>query len=395
MSRSRRSSRVAKRGREPLAEVSANVIAAEDEKDQAPDINLLNLTDAAVAAADDTQPPAAKQRKKRGKYHLRLTTEQRTEIVHQWISGWTAPTIIQHFVRKGVNIPRSTIDNIIRNHRQEGRLALKPRHTRRKKYTDIDRATMATLQIEHQQWTYAQVRAEWQAWWSRRHNGQEAPNPSDYTIRCAYDQADITDKNLEWVPETRNDDHHIAWRKQYCTEAMNWDRHKLVFIDETGFNKHVHKRRGRSVRGQRAHAVETNSPGDRLNVCAAVSSVLGLLKYDCILTSYNKEEFAHFMQGLLEHPLLQSESCIICLDNVSWHHHELVKDVMDAARVRHRIVRIPSYSPHLNPIEYAFSVWKSPIKRLDPTTTSILIMKQVEDAAALITDTLISRSRTT
>ena len=97
------------------------------------------------------------------------------------------------------------------------------------------------------------------------------------------------------------------------------------------------------------------------------------------------------MQGLLEHPLLQSESCIICVDNVSWHHHELVKDMMDAAQVRHRMVRIPSYSPHLNPIEYASSVWKSPIKRLDQTTTSILIMKQVEDAAALITDTLISR----
>ena len=279
----------------------------------------------------------------------------------------------------------------IRTHRQEGRISLKPHHHRQHKYTPMDRATMATLQIENNKWTYEQIRQEWRRWWSRRHNDEEAPTPSDYTLRRAYDEADITDKNLEWVPEARNDASHIEWRKTYCTEAITWDRHKLIFIDETGFNKHTHKRRGRSVRGLRAHAIETNSAGSRLNICAAVSPVLGMVKYEIMLTSYNKDEFSHFMQGLLEHPLLQNESCIICMDNVSWHHHELVKDVMDAAAVRHRIVRIPSYSPQLNPIEYAFSVWKAAIKRVDQITATLLLQKQIEDAAALITDTLISR----
>ena len=261
---SRRSSRVAKRGRAPLVEVDANVVAAEDEKQDEkqapPDIGLLNLSDAALHSpaasdADESQPSPPKQRKKRGKYHLRLTYDQRTEIVHQWISGWKAPTIIQHFARKGVTIPKSTIDNIIRTHRQEGRISLKPHHHRQHKYTPMDRATMATLQIENNKWTYEQIRQEWRRWWSRRHNDEEAPTPSDYTLRRAYDEADITDKNLEWVPEARNDASHIEWRKTYCTEAITWDRHKLIFIDETGFNKHTHKRRGRSVRGQRAHAV--------------------------------------------------------------------------------------------------------------------------------------------
>jgi len=36
-------------------------------------------------------------------------------------------------------------------------------------------------------------------------------------------------------------------------------------------------------------------------------------------------------------------------------------------------------------------VWKAAIKEVDQVTTSILLQKQIEDAAALITDQLISR----
>ena len=117
------------------------------------------------------------------------------------------------------------------------------------------------------------------------------------------------------------------------------DRHKLIFIDETELNRHTNMRRGRSIRGQRAHAVEPNSAGNRLNVYAAVSPVSGMVKYDIIFSSHDKEAFSYCMQGSLMHPQLQNDSCMICLDTVSWHHHELVKEVMDAAAVRRRIVR--------------------------------------------------------
>ena len=96
-------------------------------------------------------------------------------------------------------------------------------------------------------------------------------------------------------------------------------------------------------------------------------------------------------KGCLEHPLLQNESCIICMDNVSWHHHELVKDVMDAAAVRHRIVRIPSYSPQLNPIEICIQCVEGSHQTSRPDNRHAPAAEQIEDAAALITDTLISR----
>jgi len=62
-----------------------------------------------------------------------------------------------------------------------------------------------------------------------------------------------------------------------------------------------------------------------------------------------------------------------------------------AGRVQHHIKRIPSYSPHLNPIEYAFHVWKNAIKQVDQVTTTIPLQRQIDDAAPLITDHLITR----
>jgi transposase len=279
----------------------------------------------------------------------------------------------------------------MRRQRREGRVALKPHHSRRPKYDGIERRQMANIQKDNQQWTYDQVRAAWKEWWSREHVGMTAPTPSNYTLNSVFNEFDITSKNLEWVPEVRNDAHHIEWRKKYSQEAVTWNRENLIFIDEIGFTMHVHRRRGRSVRGTRAHANEKNSPGNRINMCAAVSPVQGLVKYRCILTTWDSKEFANFMKELLDAPLLQTRSCLICMDNVSWHHVEQVHDVLWAGRIQHHIKRIPAYSPQLNPIEYAFSVWKNAIKRVDQVTTTIPLQSQIDNAAPLITDHLITR----
>jgi transposase len=378
--------RNAKRVRQPLAEVDTNI-----PDHTLPDVGLLSLASAAVQQPS-SPPSPPRPRKKRGKYRPRLTTEQRLEILRMWISeGQDAPHIIAHFARQGVQIPKSTLDNIIRNQRKEGRVALKNKQHRRPKYSTEEREALAKIQKDHNNWSYDQVRAEWRLWWSRKHHGEDAPTPSNYILNSAFIEFGVTTKNLEYVPVARNEERLIIWRKEYSEEAIAFDRERLIFVDETGFDKHVHRRRGRSERGMPAHASETNNQGNRINMCAAVSPVLGLVMYRCILTSYNTEEFAAFMQDLLDQPLLQNRSCIICMDNVNWHHKDEVHDVLRAGRVEHHIKRIPSYSPHLNPIEYVFSVWKAGIKREDQTTTSITLQQQIDQAAPLVTDHLVSR----
>ena len=394
----RKSSRVAKRARSPLAVLQTNaagdIVDFEEKYNNPPDANLLSL--AVVADEKDekeNQRPPPKPRKKRGKYKPRLTTKQRTDILSMWISdSFDAPRILAHYALQGVVIPPSTLDSLLKRYRKEDRIELHAhRIVRRSKYTEDDYRQMANIQKANNKLTYDQVIAEWRDVWSRAHDGAEAPKPSHYTLHKAFQMFNMTSKNLEWVAEAQNDEAHINWREQYCTEAINWQRENLIFVDETGFNAHMHRRRGRSERGLRAHATEKNSAGYRINICAAVSPVQGLVMYKCILTSFGTREFAGFMQELLDTPLLQSRSCIICMDNVSWHHVDEVHDVLRAGAVEHRIKRVPSYSPQLNPIEYCFKIWKDAIKGVDQTTTTVSLQRQIDDAAPLITDRLVAR----
>ena len=394
MSRRQPLARAAKRAREPLVELDTNLLEekraevnshSSSSNSAPPDLSLLSLIDAAEL------PSGPKPRKKRGKYKPRLDKEKRIKLITNWLNGSNTPQIIAQMNREdGIDVNPKTLASIMKRQR-EGRVDLKPHHARAPKYDLDDRKQMAIINNDTTQFTYDQVRAAWMEWWSSQHGNLTAPKPSDFTLNKAFKEFDLTTKNLEWVPETRNDAEHIRWRKDYSQEAITWNREDLIFIDETGFNMHIHRKRGRSIRGTRAHATEKNTPGNRINMCAAVSPSLGLVKYKCILSSWNKEEFSVFLQELLDTPLLQSHSCIICMDNVSWHHVELVRDVLRAGRVEHRVKRIPSYSPHLNPIEYAFHVWKNAIKKVDQVTTLVPLQQQLDNAAPLITDHLISR----
>jgi transposase len=61
------------------------------------------------------------------------------------------------------------------------------------------------------------------------------------------------------------------------------------------------------------------------------------------------------------------------MDNVAFHKTQQVKDVFLGARLQHRLVFLPVYSPQLNPIKLCFSKWKSIVKQADKHTRDQLI----------------------
>jgi len=149
---------------------------------------------------------------------------------------------------------------------------------------------------------------------------------SNGTIHRILQQYNVTTKTLEHIPIARNSLEVKLKRKAYCLEAISWDRESLVFIDETGFNLHLHKRRGRSSRGAPAVALETNNPGERLNVCAAVSPAHGLLYYRIKVGSWDQWEFRDFINQLFKMAPFQYRNHFIVLDNVKWHYSESVME---------------------------------------------------------------------
>jgi hypothetical protein len=85
---------------------------------------------------------------------------------------------------------------------------------------------------------------------------------------------------------------------------MSWDRTKLIFIDESPFYRDVRRSRGRSRRGRPAY-VTIVPAGNRINVCAAVSPIIGLVCYTPRLDNWDQHNFKEFMLMVCNHPLVQ------------------------------------------------------------------------------------------
>lgn len=355
----------------------------EDASDQDEKENIDPLTEVSDAAAA-TAAPQPQQRRKRGKYHHRLTDESRSEIARLHVSeGKTAAEIVRILNVNGIMTTLKTVESVIKVLRTEGRVQTKPAPHHQSKYTAEEEQQLISIQQQHNDFTYSQLRAEWQQL-------TNSTKPlTNGTIHTMLNRNRISTKNLVPVPQARNTPEAIEERKTYCEEAIAWDRPVLIFIDETGFDKHLHRKRGRNTIGKIATYSQITSAGCRLNVCAAVSPIYGLIMYRVLLSSWDQQQFSHFINDLLGQPLVKDSSHFLVMDRVKWHHTELIRDVLEGQRVQHEIKLLPPYSPHLNPIEYCFHIWKTEIKNTVQTESSNL-RAQIDAASRCITPELVS-----
>jgi len=87
---------------------------------------------------------------------------------------------------------------------------------------------------------------------------------------------------------------------------------------------------------------------------------------------------------MLSFPRFQIRSFIIIFDNATIHKTEAVQACFENTRIQHRYKRLPTYSPHLNPIEACFLKWKGIIKQNEKNTQEQLLAV-IETAAEKIT----------
>ena len=340
--------------------------------------------------SDSAAPPQAAQRPKRkrrkvGKYHP-LTDEQRTDILNLHINqGKTASTIAKLYLAKGITVPLGTMATLFRKQARGEPIGHRVKRVRGTIYQPADRQLVVDEQLAHNDASYEQLKLAW-----RRANPDSTRCPSNDTIHRWLVAAGLTDKLLIPVPQSRNAPFNIAARKAYCLKAATFDRDGLVFIDETSFDRNAHRTRGRSLKGTVASYTRLNSPGPGIKVCAAVSPKLGLVLYDSQLQAFNGEDFARFMTRLCALPEMQQRSMTFVVDNVSLHHTEVVADVLRAQALQHTLEFLPTYSPHLNPIEYCFYNWESAIKHIDQLHDRRPLSQQVDETRTVITADLVT-----
>jgi len=136
-----------------------------------------------------------------------------------------------------------------------------------------------------------------------------------------------------------------------------------VFLDETGSNVAMTRRRARSPRGQRVYGSVPHSRGQNLTVVGAVSAD-GVVCYRAIDGGMRGETFLAFVCEVLVPALNPGQ--VVVMDNLSAHKTKAVRAAFAAAGLGVRY--LPRYSPEWNPIELCWSKVKARLRAVAART---------------------------
>ena len=137
-------------------------------------------------------------------------------------------------------------------------------------------------------------------------------------------------------------------------------RHR-VYIDESGFNIHLMRTRGRAPAGTRAVRTVCGSRGRNISFITAISNQYpdGIIYHEVVEGGVNQGMFAGFIQSISA-IIGEDTEVTMLFDNAPSH-----RDVETRVHLPngHHLKRLPAYSPFLNPIENVFSVMKATTKQ--------------------------------
>lgn len=114
-----------------------------------------------------------------------------------------------------------------------------------------------------------------------------------------------------------------------------WELPK-VYVDESGWNLYIRRRKGRSKRGQPAVVEIPNAKGKNVTLIAAISESVGMVEYEVRLGGTNRTIFADFLRRLVAK--LRGSHCIV-MDNAAIHKYNDVKEQKKAEKSRSRVRR--------------------------------------------------------
>lgn len=169
-------------------------------------------------------------------------------------------------------------------------------------------------------------------------------------------------------------------RAAWFTHFEDTKLDQLVFVDEFGATTNMTRARARGPRGKRVVCKTPHGHWKVLSTIAAMT-VGGMLTCGTFDGATDTEIFNAFLrEGLV--PLLKPGQVVV-LDNLSVHRNPKVDQLIQSAGAR--VLRLPPYSPDLNPIEMAFSKVKTLLRSQGRRTVEGLL-EAISIATASITN---------
>src|SRR4051794_23442001 len=156
-------------------------------------------------------------------------------------------------------------------------------------------------------------------------------------------------------------------RREFREEIGPIEPRRLVFVDETGITTAMTPTYGRAPRGERVVASAPAS-WESMTVIAALG-LDGVRAPLAVPGSSDATTFLAYVEQVLV-PVLH-DGDVVVFDNLASH---LVPGVAEAIeKAGARVLRLPPYSPDLNPIEEMFSKFKEFLRRAASRTRDLLV----------------------
>jgi len=156
-------------------------------------------------------------------------------------------------------------------------------------------------------------------------------------------------------------------RQAFREEMPALPTEDLIFLDEVGCETGMSRAYAYAPRGERAVSSEPGGNGTRLSVIGALS-MAGFLGGLEVEGTVNGDVFEAFVEQILVPQLKPGK--IVLLDNVSFHHRESMRDLIEATGATVKF--LPAYSPEFNPIEECWSKLKAWLRKQAACTVKML-----------------------
>lgn len=182
---------------------------------------------------------------------------------------------------------------------------------------------------------------------------------SQSTLERALQKMNITWKNTLDIPDSWNTLSVIQQRQVYVGSSLiRYVNCMKFYIDEQAYHMQTKKSKGRALAGESAK-LTLRPKSKRLSVIACLGES-GMVHHKLINTlgekkrGVNGDDFHLFLMDVAKK---LNRYSVLIFDNAKIHHSDRVKQALQILADQYQIFHLflPSYSPFLNPIEYAFN----------------------------------------
>jgi len=169
-----------------------------------------------------------------------------------------------------------------------------------------------------------------------------------------------------------------ALRGHWKKRIRHVDVEKLVFVDESGVNTAMTRRRARASPGERAVGAVPQGHWKTLTILGALR-LSGMAAAATIDASTDAGVFSAFVRHSLIPSLRAGD--VVVWDNLSPHKTQEVREQIEQSEAE--LIPLPPYSPDLSPIEPCWSKVKQIVRTTEPRTVDALGAATAEAFASI------------